>query len=184
MPSKTVLIGGGYDKDADFSEWVSHFPGKVRKLVLIGQTREKIASACDKIGFTDYCFAEDLEEAVKICYENAESGDFCLLSPACASWVCSSAIRQEARCSRNMWEPWRNKQSFLVTSVVPRKWRFGIADRKKKNSIIGTRVSACVPFVFIPPRKKEKKIGLLSSNTYLSLILPFSLFLSFLISKI
>ena len=86
MPSTTVLIGGGYDKDADFSEWVSHFPGKVRKLVLIGQTKEKIASACDAIGFADYCFAEDLEEAVKICADSAQDGDCCLLSPACASW--------------------------------------------------------------------------------------------------
>ena len=86
MPSKTVLIGGGYDKDADFSEWVSHFPGKVRKLVLIGQTKEKIAKACDDISFSDYCFAESLEEAVKICAEAAQEGDCCLLSPACASW--------------------------------------------------------------------------------------------------
>lgn len=86
MPSETVLIGGGYDKDADFSEWVSHFPGKVRKLVLIGQTREKIANACDCIGFCDYCFAESLEEAVRICADSAEEGDCCLLSPACASW--------------------------------------------------------------------------------------------------
>ncbi len=86
MPSTTVLIGGGYDKDADFSEWVSRFPGKVRKLVLIGQTKEKIASACDAIGFKDYCFAEDLKEAVDICYEAAQEGDCCLLSPACASW--------------------------------------------------------------------------------------------------
>lgn len=86
MPSTTVLIGGGYDKDADFSEWVSHFPGKVRKLVLIGQTKEKIALACDRIAFKDYCFADSLEDAVKICYETAQSGDCCLLSPACASW--------------------------------------------------------------------------------------------------
>ncbi len=86
MPSKTVLIGGGYDKDADFSDWVSRFPGKVRRLVLIGQTREKIAAACDKIGFGDYCFADSLEQAVKICSESAVSGDCCLLSPACASW--------------------------------------------------------------------------------------------------
>ena len=86
MPGTTVLIGGGYDKDADFSEWVSHFPGKVRKLVLIGQTKEKIAGACEAINFTDYCFAEDLEEAVKICAESAQDGDCCLLSPACASW--------------------------------------------------------------------------------------------------
>lgn len=86
MPSKTVLIAGGYDKKSEYDEWVSHFPGKVRKLVLIGQTKENIAAACDKIGFTDYCFAESLEEAVKISAEAAESGDCCLLSPACASW--------------------------------------------------------------------------------------------------
>ena len=29
---------------------------------------------------------ESLEEAVKVCAENAESGDAVLLSPACASW--------------------------------------------------------------------------------------------------
>ncbi len=86
MPTATVLIGGGYDKDADFNEWVSHFPGKVRKLVLIGQTKEKIAEACDKIGFHDYCFAENLAEAVKISADAAKCGDCCLLSPACASW--------------------------------------------------------------------------------------------------
>ena len=86
MPSTTVLIGGGYDKNSEFDEWVSHFPGKVRKLVLIGQTSEKIAAACDKIGFKDYIFAESLEEAVKLCKENVKEGDCCLLSPACASW--------------------------------------------------------------------------------------------------
>lgn len=86
MPSKTVLIGGGYDKQSDFSEWVSHFPGKVRKLVLIGQTKEKIAAACEKIGFTDYTFAESLPEAVAIAVKEAKEGDCCLLSPACASW--------------------------------------------------------------------------------------------------
>ncbi len=86
MPSSTVLIGGGYDKNADFSEWVSHFPGKVRLLVLIGQTKEKIAATCDEIGFKDYTFAEDLAEAVALCKKAAQRGDCCLLSPACASW--------------------------------------------------------------------------------------------------
>lgn len=86
MPSTTVLIAGGYDKKSEYGEWVSRFPGKVRKLVLIGQTRENIAAACDKIGFTDYVFAESLEEAVAICKKEAREGDCCLLSPACASW--------------------------------------------------------------------------------------------------
>ncbi len=86
MTGTTLLIGGGYDKKSDFSEWVSRFPGKVRLLVLLGQTREKIAAACDEIGFSDYVFAESMDEAVKLCAENAKSGDCVLLSPACASW--------------------------------------------------------------------------------------------------
>ncbi len=94
MPSTTVLIGGGYDKNADFSEWVSHFPGKVRKLILIGQTKEKIAASCDAIGFKDYVFAEDLKEAVALAKESALNGDCCLLSPACASWGMFKSYQQ------------------------------------------------------------------------------------------
>lgn len=86
MPSRTVLIAGGYDKKSEYDEWVSRFPDKVRKLVLIGQTKENIAKACEKIGFKDYVFAESLEEAVAICEKEAKEGDCCLLSPACASW--------------------------------------------------------------------------------------------------
>ncbi len=86
MPSKTVLIAGGYDKKSEYDEWVSRFPEKVRKLVLIGQTRENIARACDKIGFKAYVFADSLEQAVEICEKEALEGDCCLLSPACASW--------------------------------------------------------------------------------------------------
>lgn len=102
MPSKTVLIGGGYDKDADFAEWVSHFPGKVRKLVLIGQTAEKIAKACDAIGFGDYCFAHDMAEAVEICAEAAQDGDCCLLSPACASWGMFKCYQQRGEIFKDL----------------------------------------------------------------------------------
>ena len=86
MPSKTVLIGGGYDKKGDYTEWVSRFPGKVRLLVLIGQTRENIAKACDEAGFGDYVFADTFEEAVEKAHAAAKAGDCVLLSPACASW--------------------------------------------------------------------------------------------------
>jgi len=86
MDRKTCLIGGGYDKQNTYDEWIESFDGKVKKLVLIGQTREDIATCCDAHGFTQYCFAETLEEAIDICYEAAEPGDAVLLSPACASW--------------------------------------------------------------------------------------------------
>ncbi|HAU84279.1 MAG TPA: UDP-N-acetylmuramoyl-L-alanine--D-glutamate ligase [Lachnospiraceae bacterium] len=86
MVRPTLLIGGGYDKGGDFTEWIEAFDGKVKLLVLIGQTREKIAETAKKCGFDKIVFAESLEEAVQICYQNAESGDAVLLSPACASW--------------------------------------------------------------------------------------------------
>lgn len=86
MDRPTCLIGGGYDKDSSYREWIESFGGKVKKLVLIGQTREKIAAEADACGFHDYVFADSLQEAVDICYENAVTGDAVLLSPACASW--------------------------------------------------------------------------------------------------
>ncbi len=86
MPSRTVLIGGGYDKHADFTDWVRRFPGKVKKLILLGQTAQQIADTCDKTGFSDYVFAETLEDAVQLAHAAATAGDCVLLSPACASW--------------------------------------------------------------------------------------------------
>ena len=47
----TILIGGGYDKDSEYDEWIKAFDGKVRKLVLLGATREKIAQSAHANGF-------------------------------------------------------------------------------------------------------------------------------------
>ena len=86
MNRPTYLIGGGYDKQSEYDEWIESFQGKVRKLVLIGQTKEKIAACAKKHGFIDVVMCETLEEAIDYCYQNAKSGEAVLLSPACASW--------------------------------------------------------------------------------------------------
>lgn len=86
MNRPTLLIGGGYDKGSAYEEWIQAFDGKVRYLVLIGQTREKIEKAAHKCGFWDTILADTLEEAVSICAGKANPGDAVLLSPACASW--------------------------------------------------------------------------------------------------
>ncbi|MBE5852360.1 MAG: UDP-N-acetylmuramoyl-L-alanine--D-glutamate ligase [Lachnospiraceae bacterium] len=86
MIKKTVLIGGGYDKESSYDEWIEAFDGKVKLFVLIGQTREKIAECARAHGFMDIVFADTFEEAFRICVENAEDGEAVLLSPACASW--------------------------------------------------------------------------------------------------
>jgi len=86
MIKPTFLIGGGYDKGADYSMWMEAFGGKVKELVLIGATRDAIASCAREHGFNNIVFADSLEEAIFHCIENAVSGDAVLLSPACASW--------------------------------------------------------------------------------------------------
>ena len=86
MNRPTLLIGGGYDKGSTYDEWIQAFDGKVKYLVLIGQTKEKIKEAANKNGFHQIILCEDLKEAVQVCAQKAEPGDAVLLSPACASW--------------------------------------------------------------------------------------------------
>jgi len=86
MIRPTLLIGGGYDKKVPFDDWVKTFEGKVKLLVLLGQTAKDIAACCDKYGYKNYVFTDSLEEAIDICKEKATSDDAVLLSPACASW--------------------------------------------------------------------------------------------------
>lgn len=86
MCKPTILIGGGYDKENEYDEWIEAFDNKVKLFVLIGQTREKIAKCARAHGFDDIVMADTFEEAMDICIQNAKNGDAVLLSPACASW--------------------------------------------------------------------------------------------------
>ncbi len=86
MSRPTVLIGGGYDKENTYDEWIESFGGRVKCLVLIGQTREKIAECARKHGFDRIRFADTFQECLELCTELAREGDAVLLSPACASW--------------------------------------------------------------------------------------------------
>ena len=86
MSRPTILIAGGYDKKVSFDDWAKELDGKVKCLVLLGETSQQIAETVKKYGFDNLVFTESLEEAVKVCKEKAEPGDAVLLSPACASW--------------------------------------------------------------------------------------------------
>lgn len=86
MNKPTILIGGGYDKCSDYDEWIESFGDRVKWLVLIGQTKEKIAECARRHGFDKIRFADTFEECLELCVSLAESGDAVLLSPACASW--------------------------------------------------------------------------------------------------
>ena len=106
MPGPTVLIAGGYDKHSEYDEWIGEFGDKVKYLVLIGQTRDKIAECARAHGFNDIMYAEDMEEAVHVCAAYADAGDSVLLSPACASWGMFANYEQRGNifkeCVRNL----------------------------------------------------------------------------------
>lgn len=86
MVRPTLLIGGGYDKQSQYDQWIESFGDKVRLLVLLGQTADKIEMCARKHGFDHIIRVDSLKEAVETCAEHANAGDAVLLSPACASW--------------------------------------------------------------------------------------------------
>lgn len=106
MPGPTVLIAGGYDKNSEYDEWIEEFGDKVKHLVLIGQTRDKIAECAKRHGFKEIMYAEDMDEAVRVCAAYANTGDNVLLSPACASWGMFDNYEQRGdifkQCVRNL----------------------------------------------------------------------------------
>jgi UDP-N-acetylmuramoylalanine--D-glutamate ligase len=106
MPGPTLLIAGGYDKNNEYDQWIEAFGTKVKYLVLIGQTRDKIAQCAREHGFTEIMYAEDMQEAVKVCASYANMGENVLLSPACASWGMFKNYEERGRifkeCVKNL----------------------------------------------------------------------------------
>jgi len=102
MVKPTVLIGGGYDKQSTYDEWIESFGDKVKALILIGQTREKIKECADAHGFTNTVYADSMEEAVQKAYETAQEGWAVLLSPACASWGMFKNFEERGRIFKDL----------------------------------------------------------------------------------
>jgi UDP-N-acetylmuramoylalanine--D-glutamate ligase len=92
-----ILLAGGYDKGVDFQDFARVVRERVKHLVLLGETREKIAGACAQAGFTAFTLVESLEEAVRQAYSRAAPGDLVLLSPACASWDMFKSFEERGR---------------------------------------------------------------------------------------
>ena len=81
-----ILIAGGMDKENDFDTILENAKGRVKSLVLLGETAQKIKDLALKKGFDDVNIVANMKEAVSMSYEKANEGDIVLLSPACASW--------------------------------------------------------------------------------------------------
>lgn len=87
-----VLIAGGLDRGMEYDSLIPILRAKVRVMVALGQTREKLARVAALAGVEQIHLVEKpappaaIQEAVRLATLHARVGDVVLLSPACASW--------------------------------------------------------------------------------------------------
>ena len=85
------MIAGGYDKKIPFDKLGPIIVNKVKLLILMGQTADKIEAAVKSseafINSTlEIIRVNNMDEAVNIAFKSASPGDIVSLSPACASF--------------------------------------------------------------------------------------------------
>lgn len=87
---KVILIAGGYDKHLSFEPLAREGYSKIKHLVLVGLTKEKIRHEFELLkneGINvPITMADSFEDAVTKAENIAEKGDVVTLSPACASF--------------------------------------------------------------------------------------------------
>ncbi len=86
-----VVIAGGYDKKIAFDTLAPYIIQKVKLLILVGATSQKIRSAVEnaqgyKKGAPKIIMCASMSEAVETAHREAVAGDNVVLSPACASF--------------------------------------------------------------------------------------------------
>ncbi len=89
--NKMIMIAGGHDKNLSFDELAKKINEKVRVLILMGETSERIENAVlsasnFKSAEIIIEHAENMEEAVKIAKKHAVWGEIVALCPACSSF--------------------------------------------------------------------------------------------------
>ena len=80
-----ILIAGGYDKKIDYSPLFEDSKGKIKNMILLGQTKEILENLCKKYKI-NYYMVDNMKEAVDKSFEIMKDFDTVLLSPASASW--------------------------------------------------------------------------------------------------
>ncbi|HEX7056037.1 MAG TPA: UDP-N-acetylmuramoyl-L-alanine--D-glutamate ligase [Bacilli bacterium] len=88
-----VWVGGGLDRGTEFTALEALFKERVKAVVVLGQTKDKIKATAEKAGIKEiHSVAETankeiaIQEAAAAAVRLAASGDVILFSPACASW--------------------------------------------------------------------------------------------------
>ena len=91
FPQKILLIAGGYDKHIPFEPLGPAVCDKVKTLILLGNTAQKIQDAVQAApqyqeGGPEILRVDNMEQAVAAAAAHAQPGDIVSLSPACAAF--------------------------------------------------------------------------------------------------
>jgi len=98
FPGDIHLIMGGKDKGCDYKVLSDLVKTRVKRLLLIGEAKERIASELGSVRKPE--FFSTLEEAVKSAARSAQKGDVVLLSPACSSFDMFLNYKERGRVFR------------------------------------------------------------------------------------
>jgi len=106
-----VLIAGGQDRKAEFSELARVIKERVRILILMGESRYKLRDEVLKTGFNNINIhvVENMQEAVQTAFNIINSGECLLLSPGCPSWDMYESYRERGNDFKSEVEILRGK---------------------------------------------------------------------------
>ncbi len=102
FPQKICIIAGGYDKKIPYEPLAQPVIDHVKLMVVMGQTGPKIEKVVrehpdfEKSGIV-ILHAENMEEAVKLMYENTHDGDIVSFCPASASFDLYANFEERGR---------------------------------------------------------------------------------------
>lgn len=98
-----ILLAGGYDKKISFDD-LKQYDKRVKCCIAFGQTKEQF-----KAIFTHVVIKENMQEAFDYANEIATSGDFVVLSPACASYDQFKSYEQRGHIFKEMVKTYLNQ---------------------------------------------------------------------------
>jgi len=98
MESQTTLILGGSDKGYEFDDLFINMPDNIKRIVVLGETKNKILKSANKFKKCEIFQVETMRDAVRLSYSLTKlNGGVVLLSPACASFDMFSNFEERGR---------------------------------------------------------------------------------------
>jgi len=90
-----ILIAGGQDRGVVLDKFAKVISQKVKKLILLGETRYKLEKMVSKKICNGKIYSvKNMKKAVEIAFEHLDNGDCLLLSPGCPSWDMYSSYKK------------------------------------------------------------------------------------------